>query len=108
MLHHEAAEILRADTYRGLADAVEAGDHDRGRSGSKVILPSSFGVSERSFAPGRGVSHGKCNAKVLYEHEGRYGAKVTGDPRYIQQACANAMAVCTKYGKPDACIIMTC
>jgi len=74
MLHHEAAEILRADAYRGLADAVEAGDHDRGRIGSKVILPSSF----------------------------------TGDPRYIQQACANAMAVCTKHGKPEACIIMTC
>ena len=65
---------LRADTYRGLADAVDAGDHERGRIGLKVILPSSF----------------------------------TGGPRYMQQACADAMAVCTKYGKPDAFITMTC
>ena len=67
-------KALRADTYRGLADAVEAGDHDRGRIGLKVILPSSF----------------------------------TGGPRYMQQACADAIAVCTKYGKPDAFITMTC
>jgi hypothetical protein len=65
---------LRADTYRGLADAVEAGDHDRGRIGLKVILPSTF----------------------------------TGGPRYMQQACADAIAVCAKYGKPDGFITMTC
>jgi len=53
---------------------VEAGDHDRGRIGLKVILPSTF----------------------------------TGGPRYMQQACADAIAVCTKYGKPDAFITMTC
>jgi hypothetical protein len=68
---------LHADTYRGLADAVDAvdaGDHERGRIGLKVILPSSF----------------------------------TGGPRYMQQACADTMAVFTKYGKPDAFITMTC
>ena len=40
-------KLLRADTYRGLADAVEAGDHDRGRIGLKVILPSTFTGSPR-------------------------------------------------------------
>lgn len=67
-------KLLRADTYRGLADAMEAGDHDRIRIGLKVILPSSF----------------------------------TSSPRYMQQACSDAMAVCTKYGKSDAFITMTC
>ena len=33
---------LRADTYGGLANAVEAGDQDRSRIGLKVIHPSSF------------------------------------------------------------------
>jgi hypothetical protein len=65
---------LRADTYRGLADAVDAGDHERGRIGVIVILPSSF----------------------------------TGGPSYMQQACADAMAVCTKHGRPDAFITMIC
>ena len=62
LFHTQNQKLLRADTYRGLTDAVDAGDHDRGTIGLRVILPSSF----------------------------------TGGPRYIQQACADAMAVCTK------------
>ena len=32
----------------------------------------------------------------------------TGGPRYMQQACADGIAVCTEYGKPDLFITMTC
>jgi hypothetical protein len=40
---------LRTDTYRGLADAVERGDHNVGSIGKRTTLPSSFPGGPRNM-----------------------------------------------------------
>ena len=65
---------LRTAQYRGLADAVDNGDHHLGTVGQRVILPSSF----------------------------------VGGPRYMQQACQDALAISAKFKKPDLFVTMTC
>jgi hypothetical protein len=97
-------DVLRADVYKGVADAVYNGDSDAKAVGKRIVLPSSFNVRTK---------HGVYSWQVCYPvrqvcHDLSPVLMLQAGPRHMQQLYQDAMAMVRKTGKPDLFITMTC